>query len=83
MQKPPTGVTDRAVLARLVQGAFLGSAAELASEIRCQERFVWLAIAGLAEREQVKAQRTATGTSAPAQRRSRAASTSRRCWVVW
>lgn len=61
MQTAPTGVTDRAVLTRLLTGRFLGSAPELAAEIRCQERFVWVAIAGLAERDLVKAERTASG----------------------
>ena len=61
MQQPPTGVTDRAVLNRLLRSEFVGTAGELATEIRCQERFVWLAIAGLAARDQLRAQRNAAG----------------------
>ena len=61
MQKLTTGVTDRAVLGRLLQGGFVGTAAELAQGIRCQERYVWLSVAGLAERGLISAQRNAAG----------------------
>ena len=61
MRKPPTGVTDRAVLRRLLQGEFTGSAPELAQEVRCQERYVWLAVAGMASRNLITAQRNAAG----------------------
>ena len=61
MQQPPTGVTDRAVLKRLLTKEFRGSAAELAAEIHCQERFVWLAVAGLSARALVNAKRTQSG----------------------
>ena len=61
MQQLPTGVTDRAVLSRLLQGAFVGTAAELAQQIRCQERYVWLSVAGLAERGLISAQRNVVG----------------------
>ena len=62
MQQPPTGVTDRAVLRRLLRGEFTGTALELAQEIRCQERYVWLAVAGMAARGLITAQRNAAGT---------------------
>ena len=62
MQKPPTGVTDRAVLRRLLRGEYTGTALELAKEIRCQERYVWLAIAGMASRGLITAQRNPAGT---------------------
>ena len=61
MQQRPTGVTDRAVLRRLLRGEFTGTALELAQEIRCQERYVWLAVAGMASRGLINAQRNPAG----------------------
>ena len=61
MQQLTTGVTDRAVLGRLLQGGFVGTAAELAEEVHCQERYVWVSVAGLAERGLISAQRNAAG----------------------
>jgi hypothetical protein len=61
MHQPPTGVTDRAVLRRLLRGEFTGSAPQLAQETRCQERYIWLAVAGMAARGLIAAERNALG----------------------
>ena len=48
-------------LGRLLQGGFVGTAAELAEEVHCQERYVWVSVAGLAECGLINAQRNAAG----------------------
>jgi hypothetical protein len=60
-QQPALSVTQGRLVTHLTNGPFVGSIDDLARKSGTQERYLWVAIAELAERQLVQASRAKSG----------------------
>lgn len=60
-QRPALSVTQGRLVRHLNDGPFIGSIEDLARKTGTQERYLWVAVAELAERQLIRASRATSG----------------------